>query len=135
MSAPLLPAPAPLPSSLTTPVPFAQASVYTPLRHAMARLEADRSLYADIQQKDQDAALTKWRIDHHADPFSPLARQALCELFRDEPAKGLDVRSFQAGIMSPHTAMFLKSLARLGLHHTPRVLSPPMPRPWILDRR
>ena len=132
MSAPLLPAPVPLPARLA-PHPFAQATVFSPPRHVMARLEADRSLHADIQKKDQNAALAKWRIDHHTDPLSPLARQALFELFHDEPAKGIEVlRSFQAGNMSPHLPTFLMSLLRLGLHRNPP--GPPTPCPWILDR-
>ena len=86
----------------SSPRSFAQANVCTPPRHVMARLEADRSLHADIQNKDQDAALARWRIDHHSDPLSPLSMRALFDLFPDEPSKGIEVlRSLQTGNMAP----------------------------------
>ena len=89
-------------ASGSSPRPFAQANVYTPPRHVMARLEADRSRHSDDQNKDQDAALARWRNDHHSDPLSLLAMQALFDLFPDEPSKGIEVlRSLQTDMPHP----------------------------------
>ena len=103
-----------------SPLPFAQANVYTPPRHAMARLEADRSLCADIRRKDQDAALAKWRIDHHANLFRPLPDRPSLNSFVMSPPKASKffVPSKQASF-HPHKAIFLEPLARLQTRHTP----------------
>ena len=99
----------------------------------MVRPEVDRSLHADIQKKKRPGPCSaKWCVDHHDDPLSPFARQALCELFQDEHAKRPGSSSL---LPSRQHATLLASLVRLVLHRNPPGPVSPEPCPWIMDRR
>ena len=85
-----------------------------PTRHVMARFEADRSLQADIRKNDQNVALAKWHIDHHADP-----PPAIPFMMSQPEASKLFVPS-QQPTCHRHLATLLASWVRLGLLCNPR---------------
>ena len=110
VTGPPSPSPHPLPphppisaaAPMTPPVPNRESRGYTPPQHAASRLLTDQAPHQNVADRSQAAALRQWRAEHQAapGPLSPLARQTLFDLCRDDSDKGLrELRTVQPPVI------------------------------------